>query len=116
MHLPASELHRSRQGKIFLDATNRTVSQSLNLHGGSRSTETQLALPRRWKWDSPLSCIIRPDVDIRLVDRTIHRDGPMESKASKAAALRQCGTTVASIPILIHMGKCVQVCVRVCFI
>ena len=60
--------------------------------------------------------MIRPDVDIRLVDRAIHRNSPVESKPSKAAALRQCGTTVAGIPVIIHMGKYVQMCVRVCFI
>ena len=60
--------------------------------------------------------MIRPDVDIRLVDRAIHRNSPVESKPSKAAALRQCGTTVAGIPVIIHMGKCVQMFVRGCFI
>ena len=94
-HQPASELHRFRQGKIFLDATNRTVSQSLNLHGGSRSTETQLALPRRWKWDSPLSCMIRPDVDIRLVDCATQHDSPMESEA---AAPPKHTAVVADVP------------------
>ena len=39
--------------------------------------------------------MIRPDVDIRLVDRAIHRNGPMESEA---AAPPKHTAVVADIP------------------
>ena len=71
---------------------NCRAGQSLHLHGGPGSTESQVALPGRWKWDSPLSCIIGSDVDILLVDRAAHRDDPMEGEG--AAPVHDTGVVV----------------------
>ena len=61
--------------KFIPNAVNCSTGQSLHIHDGL--TETQIALPSRWKRDSPLSCIIGSDVDILLMDRAAHRDGPV---------------------------------------
>ena len=94
-HQPAGELDRLRQAKLNPNAMNRRAGQGLHLHDGLRSTEAQVALPRRWKWDSPLSCMIRPDVDIRLVDCATQHDSPMESEA---AAPPKHTAVVADVP------------------
>ena len=108
---PATELYRFRQTKLIPNAKNCRAGQSLHLHGGPGSTETQVALPGRWKRHSPLSCMVGPDVDILLVDRATHRDGPVESEC---AALCQSKTRVASVPCL-HGNVSMHACARLCF-
>ena len=94
-HQPAGELDRLRQAKLNPNAMNCRAGQGLHLHDGLWSTEAQVALPSRWKGDSPLSCMIGPDMDILLVDCATQHDSPMESEA---AAPPKHTAVVADIP------------------
>ena len=66
--------------KFIPNTVNRCMGQSVHIH--DRPTETEVALPSCWKRDSPLSYIIGSDVDILLMDRAAHRDGPMEGEGA----------------------------------
>ena len=90
--------------KFIPNALNCSTGQSLHIHDGL--TETQIALPSRWKRDSPLSCMIGSDVDILLVDRTAHRDGPMEGE--RAAPVHDTGVIVDIPDMHNHKVSCVR--------
>ena len=98
---PAGKLDRVRQAEFILDAANCRAGQGLHVHNGPGSAQTQVALPRRWKWDSSLRGVVCPDVNVLLVDRAFHRDGPVECEF---AAPCQTQTRVANIPYV--MPEC----------
>ena len=99
---PAGELERLRQAEFTPDAANCRAGQGLHVHNGLRIAQTQVALPRRWKWDSSLRGVVCPDVNVLLVDRAFHRDGPVECEF---AAPCQNQTRGADIPNVMRACK-----------
>ena len=97
--LPAVQLRIVRQSKLIPSGLCCARAKAPN---------TKRNMPTFRQSNAAVQCVICPDVNIRLMDRAIQSDGPVEREV---AALSQHKTGIASVPLLHEI--CTNMCAHV---